>query len=129
VEGRSGCRVLAASDLVVLPLNLGDDLANLGVRHLQLLQRHAQLGLVKVLERAAVVQPRRGVGAWGSAMILVSSRATCTTSTHRYYFLCHATATCQPYVPWPYYYSPGPLMILAHECGLQSWRFPSRPYW
>ena len=23
----------------------------------------------------------------------------------------------------------GPLMILAHECGLQSCRLPSRPYW
>eukprot|EP00964_Phaeocystis_antarctica_P157336 scaffold127467_cov21-Phaeocystis_antarctica.AAC.1 len=31
--------------------------------HLQLLQGHAQLRLVKVLEGAAVVQPCRGVGA------------------------------------------------------------------
>ena len=61
-EGRYGCGALAASDLVVLSLDLVNDGADLRARDLQLLQSDAQLRFVEVLEGAAVVQPRRGVG-------------------------------------------------------------------
>ena len=80
-----------------------------------------------------------GVG--GLAMILVGSPGallvlywhsplllSMATPGQHYFPALLSSPTFQHYSPWPYY-SPGPLMILAHECGLQSWRLPSRPYW
>ena len=49
---------------------------------------------------------------------------------------CSVTRSCvsskflngQPWCRPAAAFEPGPLMIFAHECGLQSWRLPSRPY-